>query len=92
MPTVQTKGHKGATSARPIFPPTNIIKPYNKKDYLKGEPVFPPPESLYAARDTEIDPRFVRSSCTVLSGPMQKTSFPFSVWITPFASEKVSVV
>jgi hypothetical protein len=39
-------------NTRPIFPPTTTIYSYNKNDYKKGQKAFPPPESLYIAKDT----------------------------------------
>lgn len=48
----QARQPLNTTNSRPIFPPTTTIYPYNKNDYKKGQKAFPPPESLYVAKDT----------------------------------------
>jgi hypothetical protein len=76
---------------RPVFASTNSFHPYTKQDYRKGQKAFPPPESLYIARDTEVDPCFLRATTMALHVQPRKNSLPFAVWISPFASDRVNV-
>lgn len=87
----QTSNNQQAPQ-RPIFDPTNIVQPYDRNAYKKGELSFPPPESLYIGKDTEIDPCFLRTTTAALHTLPRKTSIPIAVWITPFANEQVNVV
>ena len=80
------------TVPRPYFASTDVVKPFDRNSYKKGEPSYPPPQSLYTSKDTELDPKVIRTSCTALPVTPQKTSFPISLWITPFATEQVCTV
>jgi hypothetical protein len=72
---------------RPILEPTNIIKSFDRNAFRRNEHAFPPPESLYTPKDTEVDPCFVRASNAVLHTLPRKTLLPIAAWFTPFASE-----
>ena len=82
----------GKVQGRPVFPSTNSTVWFDKQAHRKGELSYPPPDSLFACKDTDIDPKFLRTSTTVLSGPVLKSSMPIALWVTPFANDEVCVV
>jgi hypothetical protein len=85
--TTNTPNTSQSIEFRPILEPTNIIKSLDRNAFRRNEHAFPPPESLYSPKDTEVDPCFIRASNLVLHTLPRKTMLPISAWFTPFASE-----
>lgn len=77
---------------RPAFPSTNELKPFDRYGFRSGQPAYPPPDSLYQPKDTEVDPSFLRTTSVFLHSQPRKSVLPIAAWITPFANERVPVV